>query len=306
MVESHTAGCPVAGVRWTYLRSSELVEQLLNREIQVSVYVIDRLLAQAGIGRRKLAKKETMKADIPGRDDQFKIIQGYKSSFLQNGYPVLSLDVKKKEMLGRFYRSGQVYGDQEITCYDHDFASFSTGKVVPYGVYDVGRNEGHMLLGQSADTAEFNLACLRQYWDHHGSKIYDGDHPILLLVDGGGSNGSTNRLFKQELQDWVDEIGRIVRVAHFPPYCSKYNPIEHRLFPFITRAWEGVMLDSLQTMIQLIESRTRNLKCGIKIFVEAMTRVFHAGVAVFDNYLESCNIIHDPVNGKWNYQVIPI
>lgn len=272
----------------------------------MSIHVVNRLLDHAGIGHRKMAKVETMKHEIEGRDEQFRIIQAYKSMFLDNGYPVFSIDVKKKEMLGRFYRPGQVLSNKEFTCYDHDFSSYAQGKVVPYGVYDIARNEGYMLLGQSPDTAEFNVACLRQYWKNHGANIYPSDSPILLLSDGGGSNASSNRLFKQELQDWADEIGRVIRVAHYPPYCSKYNPIEHRLFPFITKAWEGVMLDNVETMIHLIETRTRNLKCGIKIIAESINLVFKKGIKVLDNYLDACNIIHDSVNEKWNYQIVPM
>jgi hypothetical protein len=296
----------VKATRWTYLRPSEIIRHINEAGIEVSHKVVKRLLHKAGLGQRQMAKKASFKENVPGRDEQFKLINTCRSAYLSQNYPVLSIDVKKKELLGKFFRKGQVISNQSIECYTHDFPSYSDGTVVPYGVYDVGKNQGYMILGQSADTAQFNVACLRLYWEIFGSKIYTSNEPILLLLDGGGSNASSNRLFKQELQDWADEIQRVIQVAHYPAYCSKYNPIEHRLFPFITKAWQGVMLDNIQTMKQLIEQRTQNTKSGIKIFVEKIEQVFEKGVTVLDNYLDDCNIVFGEINKKLNYHVIPI
>jgi len=280
--------------------------RLLDQGYRISPRVIKRLLKARKLGNRKLSKAQTMKAKIPGRDEQFKMIQNYRRYYLSRGYPVLSMDVKKKELLGPFFRPGKCWSDGPIKCYDHDFNSFAWGKVVPHGIYDLGRNEGYLTLCQTADTAAFNVACLRKYWEEYGSQSYPLGVPILILADGGGSNGSRNRLFKQELQDWADEINHPIRVAHFPPYCSKYNPIEHRFFPFITRAWEGVMLDTVQTMRDLIEERSQKLVSGIKIFVSQLNQSFEKGITVFDDYLDRCQIQFEKKNRLWNYRIIPL
>jgi Rhodopirellula transposase DDE domain len=306
VIDGHTAGCPVVGVRWTYLNKNEIVGNLMEKGIQAGRGIVARLLGNADLGQRKISKALTMKEEIAGRNEQFEQIAAYKKEYLGNDWPVLSIDTKKKEQLGRFYREGQVLSDKAVKSNDHDFPSFSPGKVVPYGVYDVGRNEGHLLLGQSDDTAEFNVACLRQYWEVHGAALYHNNEPILVLADGGGSNASANRLFKQELQVFADDIGRPIRVAHYPPYCSKYNPIEHRLFPFITKAWNGVMLDGIDTMVRLVEERTKNLKSKIKISVCKIEKAFKKGVTVYDDYLEHMDIVFDEINKKWNYWITPL
>jgi Rhodopirellula transposase DDE domain len=306
IIEDNTAGNPMKDSIWTHLTVKEITDKLGERGIKVSMNVVKHLLRKIGLGSRKMSKKIIMKENIEGRNEQFEKIKEYKAIFLSKGYAVLSVDTKKKELLGRFYRNGKTIGNQEIKCYDHDFPSFSSGKVVPFGIYDMGRNEGYLLLGESADTAEFNVACLRKYWADHGSKIYTNDEPLLILVDGGGSNASANRLYKQEMQAFADEIGRSIRIAHYPPYCSKYNPIEHRFFPFITRAWEGVILENVDTMVQLVEARTQKLKCGIKIVVDKIQQKFKKGVTVFDDYWDYLDIVVDEINPKLNYLLRPL
>lgn len=305
IIDNHQAGCPVNGQRWTYLRATEIATLLSRQGIKICSKVVKRLLSKIKIGRRKLSKNQVMK-EVKNRNEQFEIINKYKSYYLSRNYAVLSIDSKKKELLGPFYRSGQVYAEQEVKCYDHDYPSFATGKVVPYGIYDLGRNEGYIRIGQSADTAEFSVSCLRNYWHKYGSKIYDSSNPILILADGGGSNGARNRLFKQELQDWADEENLKIRVCHYPPYCSKYNPIEHRLFPHITNALKGVMLDSVETMIELIKVRTKLATSNLKVFVDYTQEVFEKGIKVFDNYLDYCDIKFDDLLGKWNYRIFPM
>ncbi len=303
-MDAHVAGCPMEGVRWTYLATTEIKSRLSRAGHDVCGPTIAGLLRRLGLGRRKMKKDKVMKDDIAGRDEQFKTIGRYRQDYLSRGWAVLSVDVKKKEVLGRFHRDGHVWCSEALNAYDHDYASFSSGKVVPHGIYDLGRKEGYLMLGQSADTAEFNVACLRKYWGAHGSKIYPAHTPVLLLLDGGGSNSSRNRLFKQELQDWADEAGIDIRVAHYPPYCSKYNPIEHRIFPPITQCWSGVMLDSVDTMVKLVKERAKDLAGGVEIFVDTIAQVFKTGVTVFDDYLDHCNIEFDDQNPRWNYQVL--
>ena len=304
IISTHVAGCPMKGIRWTYLTTSEITARLSQAGYQVSDKVVDQLLRKLGLSKRQMKKDKVMKDTIAGRNEQFEIIESYRDYYLSRGYAVLSVDVKKKEILGSFRREGHIWCDEALNAYDHDYASFSTGKVVPHGIYDLGRKEGYLRLGQTADTSEFNVACIRQYWKQYGSKIYGSYTPVLLLLDGGGSNSSRVRLFKQELQEWADEWGLNIRVAHYPPYCSKYNPIEHKLFPIITRSWKGLMLDTVDTMVELIEKRTKNLASGLKVFVDTISQVFEKGVNVYDDYLDYCNIKFDTQNPQWNYRVL--
>lgn len=267
--------------------------------------MVKRILSDKGIGKRKLSKNQIMKED-ENRNAQFEIIHKYRSYYQSRGYAVLSIDAKKKELLGPFYRAGSLYSEKEVKCFDHDYPSFAIGKITPYGIFNLGRNEGYLKIGQSADTAQFSVSCLRSYWKQYGSQHYDPKAPILILGDGGGSNGSRNRLFKQELQDWANEENLTIRVCHYPPYCSKYNPIEHRFFPSITNALKGVMLDSVETVVNLIKERTELASSELKVFVDQTTEVFEKGIKVLDNYLDYCDIRFDKVLGKWNYRVFPI
>jgi hypothetical protein len=304
IIDGHTAGCPMNGGKWTYLTITEIQSLLELRQFKVSWSVVKSIVNHLGFGRRALAKKEVMKKGDPDRDQQFKIIVNYRNFYLSHGYPVLSGDTKKKEILGRFHRPGNCLVNGERTCYDHDFASFATGKVVPHGIYDVGRNEGHITLCDSKDTAEFNVDCLRRYWKQIGRHHYPPGVPLLLLLDGGGSNGCSNRLFKQELQDWADDAGLNIRVAHYPAYCSKYNPIEHRLFPAITKSLSGVMLDGMSTMKNLITTRTKLMKTELSVTVDILNRTYETGVKVFDNFMEYCDIQFDELLPKRNYRVL--
>lgn len=305
VVEAHVAGSPSEDKKWTYLSITE-VQSLLDQTYGLSVSwpVLKNLFKQMKYGRRCLVKYEAMKKENPYRDAQFKRIAKLRTYYLARNYPVLSVDTKKKELLGRFYRPGACLSQAPRTCFDHDFPSFSQGKIVPHGIYDLGRNAGHITLSRSQDTAEFNVECLRQYWREIGSKHYPAGVPLLLLLDGGGSNGCRNRLFKQELQDWADEEGLNIRVAHYPAYCSKYNPIEHRLFPSITRAWNGVMLDEIETMKTLIEKRTASLKSGLEVTVSILDKIYHSGVKVFDDFLDFCDIRFDDFLPERNYRVM--
>ena len=305
IMDDHKAGCPINNQKWTYLTPKELVTLLSKRGIKICSKVVKRLLKKIGIGRRKLSKDLEM-GQSKNRNEQFEIINKYKKYYLSRCYAVLSIDTKKKELLGPFYRPGMLYSDKKVKCYDHDYPSYATGKAIPYGIYDLGRNEGYIRIGQSVDTAEFSVSCLRNYWKKYGSKNYDKDKPILILADGGGSNGSRNKLFKQELQDWADEEGLKIRICHYPPYCSKYNPIEHRLFPSITNALKGVMLDSIDTIINLIKERTKLASSELKVFADKTEKVFRKGVKVFDNYLDYCDIRFDQTLGKWNYRILPM
>ncbi len=208
-----------------------------------------------------------------------------------------------KELLGTFYRDGQLYSRDEVRVYDHDFPSFAEGKVIPYGIYDVAANAAHVTIGTSHDTSEFACECLALWWEQHGRERYPTATKLLLLCDGGGSNASNRYVFKEALQHLADRLGIEIRVAHYPPYCSKYDPIEHRVFPHVTRACQGVVFESVELVSDLI-SRTHT-QAGLTVTTSILNRVFETGRKVAADFLENCRILKDTLLPKWNYRALP-
>jgi hypothetical protein len=302
-MDTYTGGEPQSEKRWTYLNMREIADKLLKQGFQVGKRIIKNLLKEHKMGKRKMAKVQTMKT-VTGRNEQFENIAQLQKQYLAKGYAVLSMDVKKKEYLGNFFRAGSTYGQAAQTSYDHDYSSFATARLVPHGIYDLQHREAYLTLGISADTAQFATDCLKAWWLGYGQHHYTKTDPILILCDGAGSNGSRNRLFKEGLQKLANELSITIRVAHYPPYCSKYNPIEHRFFPFITRFWQGVKLDCLQTAQQLIEQRSQMVE-KIKIFVHVIQQQYLTGKKIAKDFLQDYKIVLDQVLGKGNYVINP-
>ena len=304
VLEDDIAGSPMdAQIRWTYLTHEEIKQRLLRQfDIQISVTVIKKLLIKHGFKRRKAEKKLTLK-NVAGRDEQFGRIAEFKAQYQQAGNPIISMDTKKKEMLGNFYRDGKLYTTAGLKVNDHDFKSFAEGVVIPHGIYDIQLNKAVINLGTSRDTSEFACDSLRLWWYSQGKQDYPHATSILLLCDGGGSNSCRHYLFKQDLQKLVDEIGVEIRVAHYPAYCSKYNPIEHRLFPHVTRACQGVVFSSIQRVKKLIE-RTQT-KQGLSVFVNVITSVYKTGRKVCENFKMNMPLLFDSILPKWNYRAVP-
>mgnify|MGYP002636422305 CR=1 FL=1 len=237
------------------------------------------------------------------RNAQFENIARLKVKYQMSGNPIMSMDTKKKEYLGNFYRDGHAYTQQELLAFDHDFKSFAEGIIIPHGLYDVCENTGYINLGVSKDTSEFACDCFRNWWYNQGRYDYPQATSILLLCDGGGSNSSRHYLFKSDLQQLSNEIGVEIRVAHYPPYTSKYNPIEHRLFPHITRACQGVIFKSLALVKRLME-RTQT-KQGLTVTVQIVDKVYHKGRKVTDEFRTNIPIEFDNYLPRWNYRAIP-
>jgi len=304
VLKGHTAGDPMdEKVVWTDLTPQEIAK-LLEKEHQVKVSksVIHKLLRKHNYRRRKAQKKQTMKS-VPQRDEQFAKIKALVAEFSAVGNPIISLDTKKKEYLGNFYRDGQLYTREELHAFDHDFNSFAEKVIIPHGIYDVQRNLGYLHLGLSKDTSQFACDCLRSWWIEHGRAAYPTATTVLVLCDGGGSNGSRHNIFKEDLQKLADELGIEIRIAHYPPYCSKYNPIEHRLFPHVTRACQGVLFTSLQLVKELME-KTKTSK-GLKVFVKIVDTVYQSGRKVADDFKQTMRIVRDSFLPAWNYRAIP-
>ena len=241
VLKDHTAGDPMrTEVKWTNLSRRQIAKRMAELGTRVGRDVVSQLLRKHGYRKRKALKKKTM-GHHRDRNAQFEKIARLKKKYLNAGLPVISIDTKKKELLGDFYREGRIDTQGTIAVNDHDFGSAGSGVVIPHGVYDVGRNQGFLHLNTSHDTSELACDSIAAWWEQHGRTDYPRAKKLLVLCDGGGSNSATRYVFKEELQKLANRLGIEIRIAHYPPYCSKYNPIEHRLFPHVTRACRGVI-----------------------------------------------------------------
>jgi hypothetical protein len=303
VLRDHTAGDPMnPAVRWTNLSRRQIARRMSGRGAAVSRRTVGQLLRHHGYRRRKAVKTTTM-GRHPDRNAQFETIARLKGEYLAAGLPVLSIDTKKKELLGNFYRDGVIDTRQTIATNDHDFVSRGGGKVIPHGLYDVGRNEGFVHLNTSHDTSELACDSLAAWWDRHGRTRYPGAKQLLVLCDGGGSNSATQYLFKEDLQKLATRLGLEIRVAHYPPYCSKYNPIEHRLFPHISRACRGVVFHTLETVRHYM-ARTETTT-GLRVVVGVLGKVYATGRTCAAGFKKAMTIVFDPVLPKWNYTARP-
>lgn len=305
VLRDHTAGDPMdEKVRWTDLTLGEIVKALQeDHDIRISTWVVRQLLKKHNYRRRKAQKRSTMKK-VPHRNEQFENITRLIGEYRAAGNPIISLDSKKKEHLGNFYRAGCLYTLEEIRTWDHDFKSQATGIIIPHSLYDLQFNVGYIQIGTSHDTSEFACDSFRHWWFTYGQKLYPKATSILVLCDGGGSNSSRHYIFKADLQDLADEIGLEIRIAHYPPYCSKYNPIEHRLFPHVTRACQGVIFTSTELVKELMEKT--HTETGLKAFVHIIDKVYLTGRKVADDFKENMRILFDDFLPQWNYRAIPL
>jgi len=303
VLDDHTAGDPMQeDVRWTNLTQEQIADGLAEAGTPVSVPVVKQLLDRHGFVRRK-AQKSTAMGHHPDQDAQFHNIARLKDEFFGSSNPILSMDSKKKEWIGPFFRPGTLDTQEVIKAFDHDFPSFASGVVIPHGLYDLKHNVGHIHLGTSHDTGEFACDHLEAWWNDHGRMVYPEAQSILLLGDGGGSNSARHYLFKEDLQRLVDKLRVEIRVAHYPPYCSKSNPIEHRLFPHMSRACQGVMFESVALVKTLIERV--GTSTGLSVSVEMQEKFYQTKRRVAEGFKKAMKIVFDPHLPRWNYRVIP-
>jgi hypothetical protein len=305
VVDSCTAGDPMnEAVKWVSMTRKQIAKAMgLRLGNPVSVYYVARLLKTKGFSRRKMSKSIPLK-QVEDRDAQFKNIQRLRQEYQGHNFPVVSIDTKKKEMMGNFYREGRCFCKESRKVNDHDFPSFSSGKVTPHGVYDVQRNEGYLTCGTTAhDTCAFNVDCIGDWWDARGNLSYHPAKKLLILADGGGSNSSRNRRFRQELQELSDRTGLEIRMAHYPPYTSKWNPIEHLLFSHVSRGWKGMVFNDASEM--LLPAMRVTTKTGLAVYANLSTQQYEKGVKASESFLQDYSVIHDDYLGKWNYTVKP-
>lgn len=306
VLRDHTAGNPMdATIKWTNLTVGEIAQALArDYQVAVSVFVVRQLLRKHQYRRRKAQKKTSLKSGGKHRDAQFENIARLRAEFAATGQPILSMDTKKKEFLGNFYREGHLYTLEELHTYDHDFPSYAEGVIIPHSLYDVQRNVGYIHLGTSHDTSEFACDSLRLWWYTYGRQQYPTATALLLLCDGGGSNAARSLLFKQDLQTLADELGITIRIAHYPPYCSKYNPIEHRLFPHVTRACQGVIFMSRELVKELMAKTSTTT--GLHAFVQIIDKVYATGRKVAADFKQTMRLVFDEFLPNWNYRAVPL
>ena len=301
-----TAGDPMSFIRWTCKSVRKISEQLIKLgHSNIGHMTVHRLLKEMGYSLQS-NRKTLSRENNPERDRQFKIINRKVAKFLREDSPVISVDAKKKETVGNFSNKGATWrkkGDP-ILVEDHDFASRGEGKAIPYGTYDVGKNQGLVNVGISTDTAEFAVNSILKWWKEFGERNYPDATKILICADGGGSNGSRNRLWKYSLQRFSDKTGLEVFVCHYPPGTSKWNKIEHKMFSYISSSWRGRPLESYESIIQLIGGTTT--KTGLKIKAKLDKRKYIKGKKISEEEFSLINLVKNRNLPQWNYCILPL
>lgn len=303
VVDSHIAGDPMnQNIRWIKISNDEIRKGMKKHGIEISRNIIKKLLKKHKFVKRKIQRK-TKTGKSKDREQQFNIISRKRKKFERSNNPIISFDTKKKEDLGNLHRAGEIYCTEAPESYDHDYPHLSKGKIVPHGIYDVKQNQGYINIGVDNETAEFICDSIKIWWNRVGEKAYPEANEILAFCDAGGANSYRHHIFKLELQKLVNCINIPIRISHYPPYTSKWNLIEHRLFPHVTRAMSGMMINTVEEAKDMI-SRT-NTKTGLKVKVNIIRRLYEKGKRVAKNLIEKINIKRDKNLGYLNYIISP-
>jgi hypothetical protein len=302
IVSDDTVGHPMNALKWTAKTSRNIADELSRKGFDTSHTTVCNILNFLDYSLKSNKKFLSTKQD-PDRDEQFKYINNIVSKFSKNDEPVISVDTKKKELVGNFKNAGAVWKkkDDLDLVYDHDFRSLAEGIAIPYGTYDVKKNEGMVNVGMSSDTAEFAVNSIYQWWKMCGKKRYPSADRLLICADGGGSNGSRNRLWKTCLQDLANKLEIDITVCHYPPGTSKWNKVEHRMFSFISLNWKGIPLKNYETIIKLI-SATKT-ETGLKVKAKLDKKTYNKGIKVSDEDFEKINLQYHKKYPKWNYTI---
>jgi len=301
-----TAGDPMTDLKWTRKTTAKIASELDAAGIDVSPRTVARLLRQMGYSLRVNHKKtpRVSKTTTPqDRDAQFMHISKLREDFAARGLPLISVDTKKKELVGLFRNPGVAWNQQPVEVNDHDFPSDAIGKAIPYGIYDIQANRGTVYVGTSRDTPDFAVDAIESWWLEEGRRRYPGAKELAILADGGGSNGSRCRAWKHGLQRLAKRHGIVVTVAHYPPGTSKWNPIEHKLFSEISKNWAGRPLDSYETVVNYI--RTTATKTGLTVRAELVERKYEKGVRITDAQMKQLPVTWHESLPRWNYTLAP-
>lgn len=303
LLEGNTIGNPENPLCWTTKSERNLEAELRSQGFQIGRETIAQLLRKMNFSLQQ-NKKYVEGGDHPDRDAQFSFINRKAKWFLAAGQPVLSVDAKKKELVGNYKNNGRELAPsgKHVLVNVYDFLG-EGGRATPYGIYDISRNEGFVNVGISSNTAEFAVNSIRTWWNEMGSSAYPGASSIMITADGGGSNGSRNRLWKKCLQDFANETRMSIHVTHFPPGTSKWNKIEHRLFSFISKNWRGRPLETLAIIVSLISATTTQE--GLKVQSGIDTNTYKKGIKVTDSEIAELSLTRDEWHGEWNYVISP-
>jgi hypothetical protein len=304
LVEPETAGDPQGEQKWVRSSLRQLRTRLAGVGHAVSPPTVGRLLKELDYVLHVNAKKREAGAAHPNREAQFTHIGEQRAAFEQAGWPIIRVDTKKKELIGNFKNAGQAWGREAEAVNVHDFRTDALGRAVPYGIYDLTHNHGTVVVGKSADTPEFAVDAIAHWWDTTGAVSFPDTHHLLILADGGGSNGSRPRLWKHQLQEQLcDRRGLTVTVSHYPTGCSKWNPIEHRLFSQISTNWAGKPLRTWDTILGYVRGTTTCT--GLTVSAVLQEGDYGTGHRVSDREMETLNLKHDDVCPRWNYTLRP-
>jgi hypothetical protein len=304
LVEDGAQGDPERPLKWTNKSLRSLSKEMEKQHHAVSHTQAGHIL-KANHYRLQGNKKTKEGTDHPDRDAQFQHINEKAQAYLKAGDPVISVDTKKKELVGNFKNPGQTWlpKGKPIEVKTHDFPDKTLGKAVPYGAFDIGRNEGYVNVGINHDTGEFAVASIKRWWEDFGKDRYPKSNKILITADAGGSNGYRLRLWKKELQSLADVSGLAITVCHFPPGTSKWNKIEHRLFSFISINWKGKPLTSYEVIVNLIANT--KTETGLKVYAVLDDRLYQLKRKVTDKEMKLLRIEPDEFHGEWNYTIKP-
>ncbi len=304
IIEPETRGDPETPIRWTCKSVRNIADVLKKEKLDISHQTVAAILRDLEYSLQG-NKKTKEGADHPDRNEQFYYISRTTKQFLAHKNPVISVDTKKKELVGNYKNAGKewVPMGEPIEVNGHDFPDKSVSKAVPYGVYDIANNKGWVNVGITSDTAEFAVESIRQWWIRMGKKRYPNTRELLIFADAGGSNGYRSRLWKREIQKFSNQERLKITVCHFPPGTSKWNKIEHRLFSFISLNWRGKPLLSYQTIVNLIAST--KTKTGLTVKARLDKRKYKKGIEVSDRELSSINLTKHSFHGEWNYTIDP-
>ena len=305
MIAEHIAGDPMnANIRWVKLSRLEIIEKMTSLGIKVSQKIIKKLLKKHKLVKRKMQRKRSIGTSAD-RDQQFRNIIAEKEKFMASDNPIISIDTKKKEQVGgNLHRNGSVYCTQAIETSDHDYGHLADLKIAPHGIYDIKQNKAYINIGTSAETAEFVCDSLKKWWLNNGKMDYPKANEILILCDAGGANSYRHHIFKAEVQALVNEINIPLKIIHYPPYTSKWNSIEHRVFPHVTRALEGVPLNTLDEAKNRIGST--KTKTGLTVTADIIYTTYETGKKVAKDFMRNLKIKFGDSVPKLNYTIYPI
>jgi hypothetical protein len=307
-MEDDTGGDPVKGCKWTHKTTAKVAEALTPTGIHVSANTVARLLKQMDyalrVNLKRLESGLSKPPDPAERDAQFRHIMKQSRSYAAEGMPVINVDTKSRELIGPFHQAGRRWSREPLEVFDHDFPSDADGVAIPYGIYDPFRNHGFVLVGTTRDTSQFAVDAINAWWSDFGTRHYPRADRLLILADCGGSNGYRTRLWKHQLQHaFCDRFGIRVCVCHYPPGSSKWNPIEHRMFSFISKNWAAQPLRDYDTVLKFIRSTKTN--SGLRVCARLNTNDYSDGTKISDQQMQQINLRHHTARPKWNYSISP-